>query len=278
MERKLNTQPTILITGSSAGVGKATAKHFQSKGWNVIATMRTPEKEVELTQLENILVTYLDVLDTASIASAIAVGIEKFGRIDVLLNNAGYGALGPLEVFDMDGIRRQFDTNVIGLLSVTKAVVPHFRDNHNGTIINISSMGGKVTLPLGTLYHGTKFAVEGLSEALYYEMETIGVKVKIVEPGAIKTDFMGRSFDFRNDESLSEYQNLVQKLFAASFVFSEPEEVAEVIWNAATDGSNTLRYIVGDDARKHISSRKVLDDQAFIDGMKIHLGLKYEES
>ena len=279
MEKNTNTQQTILITGSSAGVGKATVRYFLSKGWNVIATMRNPEKEVELTQLKNVLVTRLDVLDTNSIASAVAAGIAKFGRIDVLLNNAGYGTLGPLEVFDMEGIRRQFDTNVIGLLAVTKAVLPHFRVNHSGTIVNISSMGGKVTLPLGALYHGTKFAVEGLSEALHYEMEAIGVKVKIVEPGAIKIDFMGRSFDIRNDKSLSEYQDLEKKLFAAPFVFSEPEDVAEVIWNAVTDGSDTLRYIVGDDAREYLTNRKCLDDETFIDGLKSHLlGLKRVKS
>lgn len=204
---------SILITGASTGIGKATAMLFHDKGWNVIATMRTPEKETELTGIDNILVTKLDVTNSASIKTAIAEGIERFGNIDVLVNNAGYGAYGPLEAFPMESIRRQFDTNVIGLLEVTKAVLPHFRTQKSGVIVNISSIGGKMTFPLGTLYHGTKFAVEGLSEALHYELESIGAKVKIVEPGAIATDFAGRSFDFTNDESLIEYQDTVQKLW-----------------------------------------------------------------
>lgn len=143
----------------------------------------------------------------------------------------------------MENIRRQFDTNVIGLLETTKAVLPHFRVQKSGIIVNISSIGGKMTFPLGTLYHGTKFAEEGLSEALHYEMASIGVKVKIVEPGIIATDYAGRSFDFANDESMVEYQGVVQNLmegFAKSaFEPSPPSVVADVIWTAVRD--RTLR-------------------------------------
>src|SRR5262249_51783053 len=202
---------TILITGASSGIGKATAKYFQQKGWNVVATMRTPEKEQELTSLDRVLVVRLDVQDAASIGRAVKAGIERFRKIDVLLNNAGYGAFGPLEATPMEKIRRQFDVNLIGLLETTKALLPHFRANRDGVIINISSIGGRMTFPLGTLYRGTKFAVEGVSEALSFEMAAIGVRVKIVEPGAIKTDFGGRSFDFNSDESLVEYQEYVAK-------------------------------------------------------------------
>ena len=268
---------TILITGASRGIGNATAIFFQKKGWNVVATMRTPEKEEELTTLENILVTKLDVTDSASIQSAVQAGIEKFGRIDVLLNNAGYGAYGPLEAFPMENIRRQFDTNVIGLLETTKAVLPHFRENKSGTIVNISSIGGKMTFPLGTLYHGTKFAVEGISEALHYELEAFGVKVKIVEPGAIATDFGGRSFDFTNDESIVEYQGTVRAVLAAiENLFADPSPAslcAEVIWNAVTDGTDTLRYTAGEDAKEFMANRKQLDDATFIGGIKQQLGL-----
>lgn len=155
--------PTILVTGASSGIGKATAKLFNNNAWNIIATMRSPDNEEELTTLDKVLITRLDVTEQASIEAAVNVGIEHFGKIDVLLNNAGYGAYGPLEVFDMEKIKRQFDTNVIGLLATTKSLLPHFRDNKCGTIVNISSIGGQMTFPLGTLYHGTKFAVEGLS-------------------------------------------------------------------------------------------------------------------
>ncbi|MEM9117392.1 MAG: SDR family oxidoreductase [Cyanobacteria bacterium P01_F01_bin.56] len=268
---------TILITGASSGIGKETAKFFQAKNWNVIATMRTPEKEEELTQLDNILVTRLDVTDSGSIEAAVAAGIQTFGRIDVLLNNAGYGAYGPLEAFPMENIRRQFDTNVIGLLETTKAVLPHFRAHQAGTIVNISSIGGQMTFPLGTLYHGTKFAVEGLSESLHYELEAFGVKVKIVEPGMIRTDFGGRSFDFVNNETMAEYQGTVQKLFAhlgnLGDNISEPDVVAEVIWTAVTDGTNTLRYRAGNDAIAWLDHRKAQDDEQFIGTMKQQLGL-----
>ena len=268
---------TILITGASSGIGKETAKFFQAKGWNVIATMRTPGKEEELTQLDNILITRLDVTDSSSINTSIAKGIEKFGRIDVLLNNAGYGAYGPLEAFPMENIRRQFDTNVMGLIETTKAVLPHFRANKAGTIVNISSIGGQMTFPLGTLYHGTKFAVEGLSEALHYELEPFGVKVKIVEPGMIRTDFGSRSFDFVNDETIEEYQGIVQKLFAhwsgIGESASEPSVVAEVIWTAVTDGTATLRYRAGNDAVKLLDHRKAQDDEFFIGNMKKQIGL-----
>ncbi|MFN5458491.1 MAG: SDR family oxidoreductase [Bacteroidota bacterium] len=244
---------TILITGASSGIGKESAKFFQSKGWNVIATMRNPDNENELKQLKNVLVTKLDVLDLTSIENAIKEGIQKFNKVDVLLNNAGYGAYGPLESFPRERILRQFNTNVIGLLDVTRAILPHFRKNKSGMIINVSSMGGKMTFPLGSLYHGTKFAVEGISESLRYEVEQFGGKVKIVEPGAIATDFAGRSFDFNHDENLKEYQNIVDKItsvFPQMIKNASPiSVVTKVIYEAATDGKNKLRYTAGKDAK-----------------------------
>jgi NADP-dependent 3-hydroxy acid dehydrogenase YdfG len=268
---------TILITGASSGIGAATAKLFHSKGWNVIATMRAPEKETELTTLDNTLVTKLDVLDIHSIENAVEEGIRQFGKIDVLLNNAGYAAYGPLESFSREKIVRQFNTNVIGLIDVTKALLPHFRRTKSGVIINISSIAGKMTFPLGALYHGSKFAVEGISESLSYEVEQFGGKVKIIEPGAIATDFTSRSFDFSNDESLSEYQGLVQKIMTilpATFEHASPASlVADVIYNAATDGTNQLRYTAGEDAKAIITSRQELDDLSFIGGMKSQFGI-----
>ncbi|WP_245222700.1 SDR family oxidoreductase [Ruegeria sp. HKCCSP351] len=203
---------TILITGASSGIGEATARHFQANGWSVVATMRNPDNASDLAGLENVHVAQLDVTDPSSIAEAVAAGIDRFGKIDVLLNNAGYGAYGALEAFSMERIRRQFDTNVIGLMEVTKAVLPHMRANRTGTIINISSIGGQITLPLGTLYHGTKFAVEGLSEALHYELEPLGIYVRIVEPGMIKTNFGGSSFDFAMDEDLADYAPMAEAM------------------------------------------------------------------
>ena len=268
---------TLLITGASSGIGKATARHFHAKGWNVIATMRKPEQETELNQLPGVLVTRLDVQDTDSIAKSVQAGIERFGRIDVLVNNAGYGAYGPLEATPLARIRNQFDVNVIGLFATTQAVLPHFRRQGDGVIVNISSVGGKITFPLGSLYHGTKFAVEGLSEALGYEMSAIGVRVKIVEPGMIKTDFAGRSFEFNNEPALTEYQPVVQAVFTAlgpmAEMASPPEMVAEVIFQAATDGSQQMRYEVGPDAVQLLAARRAADDATFIGGMKGNFGL-----
>lgn len=268
---------TIFITGASSGLGKETAKLFQSKGWNVIATMRTPEKETELTTLDNVLVTQLDVLDVNTIEKAVNEGIKKFGKIDVLVNNAGYGAYGTLESFSRERIIRQFNTNVIGLLDVTKALLPHFRKNKDGIIINVSSIGGKITFPLGALYHGTKFAVEGISESLSYEVAEFGGKVKIIEPGSIATDFASRSLDFSNDESLKEYQPMVGKVMGAMPAFyqnaSSGAAIADVIYEAATDGTDQLRYAAGEDAKVFIGNRRQSDDDVFIAGIKTQFGL-----
>jgi len=269
---------TILITGSSTGIGKATATHFHDQGWNVIATMRIPEKEEDLVGLDNVLITKLDVLDLDSIDQSIQKGIEAFGKIDVLVNNAGYGAYGPLEAFPRENIIRQFHTNVIGLLDVTRAILAHFRSNQSGVIINISSMGGIITFPLGSLYHGTKFAVEGISESLSYEAEQIGVKVKIVEPGVIATDFTGRSFDFQTDPEMTEYHAITNAFIQAMSGDAVPQPspaslVAEVIYQAATDDSTKLRYVAGEDAHQYIGARQTVGDEAFIQNMKDQLQL-----
>jgi NADP-dependent 3-hydroxy acid dehydrogenase YdfG len=265
---------TILITGASSGIGKATAIHFQQQGWNVIATMRTPEKETELNKLEYVQLERLDVLDLESINQAIKNGISSFGKIDAIVNNAGYGAYGPLESFPRENIIKQFNTNVIGLMDVTKAIIPHFRANKDGVIVNISSIGGQMTFALGSLYHGTKFAVEGISESLHYEMKEIGVKVKIVEPGMIATDFGGRSFDFQGG-NIAEYQPIIKALMKQwqdpNNKVSPPSLVAEVIYDSVTDGTNQLRYRAGDDASYLLDSRKKMTDEEFFEMMNHQL-------
>lgn len=265
---------TILITGASSGIGKATAIHFQQHGWNVLATMRSPEKETELNTFENVHLEMLDVLNVSSIQQAIKNGIAKFGKIDALVNNAGYGAYGPLESFPRENIIRQFNTNVIGLMDVTKAILPHFRQNKDGVIVNISSIGGQMTFALGSLYHGTKFAVEGISESLHYEMKEIGVKVKIVEPGFIATDFGSRSFDFQAG-NIEDYQPLIGALMKQwqnpNNTVSPPSLVAEVIFNAVTDGTNQLRYRAGEDANSLLDRRKKMTDEDFFAMMNTQL-------
>ena len=266
---------TIVITGASSGIGKATAIHFQKQGWNVIATMRTPEKETELNTLDNVRLEKFDVLDLESIHTAIQNGIKTYGKIDALVNNAGYGAYGPLETFPRENIIKQFNTNVIGLMDVTKAIIPHFRANKDGVIVNISSIGGQMTFALGSLYHGTKFAVEGISESLHYEMAAIGVKVKIVEPGIIATDFGGRSFDFQAGE-IADYQAIIGALMKQ---WQNPENtsspaslVAEVIYNAVNDGTDQLRYRAGDDANVLLDNRKKMSDSDFFEMINNQMG------
>jgi NAD(P)-dependent dehydrogenase (short-subunit alcohol dehydrogenase family) len=267
----------ILITGASSGIGKATAGLFHERGWNVVATMREPEREADLRGLDNVLVTRLDVTDTRSIQAAVAAAIDRFERIDVLLNNAGYGAYGPLEATPSETIRRQFDTNVIGLLEVTKALLPHFRANRAGTIVNISSIGGRMAFPLGSLYHGTKWAVEGLSEALTFELDAIGARMKIVEPGLIATDFGGRSLELSSDESMDEYEGMLDALFAGMSPdagrYYPPTVVAEVIYQAATDGTDRLRYAGDEAARAMIAQREATDSETFLSGIKAQFGL-----
>ena len=258
---------TVLITGSSTGIGKATAKHFCDQGWNVIATMRAPGKETELKDGGNVMLVKLDVTDPASIQAAVDAGIRRFGRIDAVVNNAGYALSGTFESTSLDQIRRQFETNVFGLMEVARQMLPHFRANKAGTIINVASMGGRLTFPLYSVYHATKWAVDGFSESLQFELRPLGIRVKIVEPGAIKTDFYDRSADVAHNRELSEYNELVDKatrrMNKAGEKGASPAIVAKAIYRAATDGSWKLRYPVGADARSMLSMRRLLPDAAY---------------
>jgi NAD(P)-dependent dehydrogenase (short-subunit alcohol dehydrogenase family) len=268
---------TVVITGSSSGLGRATAKLFQANGWNVVATMRTPEAETELTGLDRTLVTRLDLRDTASIGTAVDAGRERFGRIDALVNNAGYGAYGPLEVTPLDKIRRQFEVNVIGLLETTKAVLPHLRAQKDGVVVNVSSIGGRVAFPLGALYHGSKFAVEGISESLAYELGALGIRVKIIEPGGMSTDFGGRSLDVSTDPAIGEYGPILRSTLDTFGPMlangSTPEAVAEVVYAAATDGTSRLRYAAGADVEQVLTARRDTDDDTFFAGIRSQFGL-----
>jgi NAD(P)-dependent dehydrogenase (short-subunit alcohol dehydrogenase family) len=259
---------TVLITGSSSGIGRATVKYFAARGWQVAATMRTPAKETELGQLPNVKLFPLDVLDEASIAQAVADTIRTFGSLDVVVNNAGYGAVGAFEAASPEQVKRQFDTNVFGVMNVVRAVLPHFRQQRRGHLINVASMGGRITFPLYSLYHGTKWAVEGFSEALQFELEQFGIRVKIIEPGAIKTDFYDRSMDLFKKEGLNDYDNYQALTFPnmqqAGADAPGPEVVARTIFRAATDGSRKLRYPVGSNAPLLLFLRRLLGDTWFM--------------
>lgn len=253
---------TILITGASSGIGKASAKVFAEKGWNVVATMRTPELETELVHQDNILLTTLDVLKPDTIQNAIEQAISRFGQIDVLLNNAGYGTMGLFEAASFEQIERQFDVNVFGLMRVTKAVLPQMRSQGGGLILNISSLGGLVSLPIMSLYNATKFAIEGFSESLSYELASQNIRVKLIEPGMVDTEF-SKSMETLVDPSLTSYQafseGMMQSIgqLADPQKSSTPQSVAAAIYEAAIDQSDQLRYPVGQDAHEMIQLRSL---------------------
>ena len=271
----MSPSKTILITGASIGIGRATAELFQSRGWNVVATMRKPDAGKDLVALPNVLVTKLDVTDQSSIDAAISAAIARFGSIDVLVNNAGYGLYGILEATSIDQIRQQFETNVIGLLATTKAVIPHFRRQHSGVIVNIGSIAGRISLPTGAPYNGTKFAVEGISEALLYEMRAIGVRVKLVEPGVIKTNF-GAAMSFVNDDSIPEYQPRRQwPPHRPCAVYRQRRRAiarrrSHLPRRHRSD--DQLRFLVGKDAEHLINLRNSLDDNEFLPALAAHFG------
>lgn len=256
---------TVLITGSSSGIGKATAEYFQERGWNVAATMRSPEKATGWKKTANLFFVRLDVTETQSIEQSIKETIDRFGSIDAVVNNAGYGLVGPFEASTQEQIDRQFSTNVFGVMNVVRTILPYFRERKDGIIINVTSMGGRITFPLYSLYHATKWAVEGFSESLQYELRPFNIKVKIIEPGPIKTDFYDRSMDIMSRSDLDAYDDFVARAMPNMQKSGEtapgPEIVAKVIYRAATDGKWKMRYPAN--AAMILSLRKALPDKAF---------------
>ncbi|NIG54536.1 SDR family oxidoreductase [Chitinophaga sp. Cy-1792] len=240
---------TVFITGASTGLGKASARLFQSIGWNVIATMRNPQYETELTALENVSVLKLDVTDPEQIKETVAAAISMH-TIDLVLNNAGYGLIGVLEALSDEQITRQLNTNLLGVIRLTKGFIPYFRERKAGMFINITSMFGLAGYPTCSVYAATKFAVDGFSESLAYELAHFGVKVKIVAPGGIQTDFAGRSMDGGLHGAYTELADKVAAGYSEENIsrFSTAEAVAAVIYAAATDNKNQLRYFAGEDA------------------------------
>ena len=276
-KNKKKMKKTMMITGASSGFGRATANLFHQKGWNVIATMRSPEKETELSKLDGLLLLALDVTDTKTIDAAIRTGLDRFGRIDVLVNNAGHGSIGALESATEQQIRQQFAVNVFGVIDVTKAVLPVMRQQGSGIIINVSSIGGRVTFPFSSLYHATKFAVEGLTESLQYELNPLGIRLKIVEPGGYKTEFTGRSMSWFDADGGEGYKTRLEKFsgLLVNWPLSENiGEVAEAIYEAATDGTEKSRYPVGRDAAPILQARQQMDDVAFKKMMAGQLGIE----
>jgi NAD(P)-dependent dehydrogenase (short-subunit alcohol dehydrogenase family) len=261
---------TILITGASSGIGKAVATVFADKGWNVVATMRNPAAGADLATRENVLVTRLDVQDADSIAAAIAAGIERFGGIDILFNNAGYNASGVFEQIPAETVRDIFEVNLFGVIDATRAILPHFRARKSGVIVNVSSAVGLVTLPLSSLYNATKFALEGFSESLSYELLAQNIVVKLIEPGLVQTNLAaGWLEQFTAPTTIPDYQEYVSgmvRTFSGLVEGDVPDAatVAETIFEAATDGTTRLRYIVTEGAEQMTRARYDLPEEEYI--------------
>ncbi len=253
---------TILITGASSGIGRATAKFFAEKGWNVAASMRAPEEETELKKIEGIRVYKLDVTKEEDIRSIIPSVLKDFSRLDVLLNNAGYGAVGPLEKSTDREVRQQFEVNVFGVISLTREAIPVFRKQGNGLIINVSSVVGRLTVPLYTMYSSSKWALEGFSEALQYELKQFNIGVKLIEPASTKTDFHKRSLNVFKNEKIEGYDDLEETVLTGmkkrNKKASEPEVVAKTIYKAATDGKEKLRYAPDKQSRMILTARSLV--------------------
>jgi len=266
---------TVLITGTSSGIGESAAHIFHKRGWNVIATMRKPGGSA-LAQLDNVLVSRLDVTDPESITTSIAGGIERFGTIDVLINNAGFGMMGPLEASSEALMQQIFDVNVFGLIRVTKAILPHMRKNRKGRIVNVSSIVGRSCFPYQTLYHATKHAVEGLTEGSQYELAPFGIDVKLVEPGGVATKFV-ENISLTGDNGIDDYKPGLETYLAGvqSMMdgLSSSESIAEVVYQATVDESDRLRFLAGADAEQVIGARKQMSDRAFYEMMSKQFGL-----
>jgi NAD(P)-dependent dehydrogenase (short-subunit alcohol dehydrogenase family) len=272
MENKnMSANKVAIVTGSATGIGYETALHLAKNGFSTYATMRNLQKAKEIKETADaeslpLDVIQLDVTDNVSITQAIDTVISQSRRIDVLVNNAGYGLIGSIEDMSIEELKAQYETNVFGIFRVTKAVLPHMRKQHGGSIINISSIAGRIALPLYSAYVSTKFAIEGLSESMAYELEPFGIKVAIIEPGAIKTNFR-REQAAKGSSEDSPYSSLMQSPSKAIEEMLKhrlyPEEVAKTVIQAIENPKPKLRYVVGKDAEELIELRRKSSDEDF---------------
>ena len=266
----MSDRRTVLITGASSGIGLAAAREFHARGWNVVATMRAPDRAPEAitdllaTDPDALLVARLDVTDAASIREAWSAGAERFGRIDAVVNNAGFAVTGPLSSISDAQVRLQFDTNVVGLIDVCRVAVAHFDSAGGGSIINVASMGGRITFPLYSIYHASKWAVEGFSESLQHEARAAGIRVRIIEPGPVATEFYGASMQEGSLPAASgDAQRALANMRDAGTRGVSPERVARVIVRAAQSRSGRLRWPTDPTARILLGLRRILPDRAF---------------
>lgn len=274
-----------LVTGSSSGIGLETALHLARNGFYTYASMRNLEKSTKIIEIANrenlpLQIIRLDVNNDESVKKAIDKIVQEKDRIDVLVNNAGYGLFGSVEDLTIEEIKAQFETNFFGVIRVTQQVLPIMRMRNNGSdggaIVNISSVGGRMSVPFLSAYNSTKFALEGLSESLAYELEPFGIRVVIIEPGFIRTNIMNSGVLAKKAlDTNSPYFSFTQKLanhfnsmINNTSTSTPPTEVAKTILNAITSGNPKLRYTVGNDADITIQAKRDMSDEAFMEMIK----------
>jgi NAD(P)-dependent dehydrogenase (short-subunit alcohol dehydrogenase family) len=278
------TDHVAVVTGSSSGIGFEIALTLARNGFQTYATMRNLAKSENIKSIaskENlpIHIEQLDVIDNNSVTNAIQAIVSKADRIDVLVNNAGYALTGAFEDLAIEEIKAQYETNFFGLIRTTQAVLPIMRKQKSGTIVNISSGAGRFGYPTGSAYVSTKFAVEGLSESMAYELEPLGIKVILVEPGVIKTNIAnGMVIAKKSQNSNSPYSQIMQKM-STSFEHmlengSSPDLVAKVVLQAVTSENPSLRYLAGKDVEMWVEAKRNMSDDEFYKMMKQSFNFK----
>ncbi|WP_213804429.1 SDR family oxidoreductase [Granulicella sp. dw_53] len=276
----METNKTIFITGTSSGLGKLTAIHFAKQGWNVAATMRSPERETELTAYKNIQIFKLDVTDPEQVKTAAAQAIAAFHRIDVVVNNAGIGSYGPLEFAAEGTIDHQFEVNVRGPIHVIRAFLPHFRANKGGMFVNISSfMGVTTAVPTGSLYNMSKFALEGLTEGLYYELKPLNIELRLIEQGGSKGNNFTSSVVWNANEEVKDYDALTEKvrsLFKAAAAdqsrLDDPQDIVDEIYAVATGKNRQFRTLVGDAGKGLMALRSKMPIEQYLETIAAQFG------
>jgi NAD(P)-dependent dehydrogenase (short-subunit alcohol dehydrogenase family) len=276
----IDNEKVALVTGSSRGIGFVTSITLARNGFLTYASMRNLDKEKEIRVVRDkekipLKTIQLDVTDSTSVNNAIKSIMEQSGRIDVLVNNAGYGLVGAFEELSIEEIKQQYETNLFGVIRVTQAVLPIMRKQKSGIIVNMSSGAGRFGYPNGSAYVSTKFALEGLSESVAYEVEPFGIKIVLVEPGFVRTNFSSVVAK-KSQSTNSQYSKMTEKMAASidqmKVKSSSPELVANIVLEIVTNKNPNLRYLAGKDVEQWMEQKKHMTDREFFSMIKQSLG------
>ena len=273
----MKSKRTVLVTGCSSGIGLATCHVLSRNNFMTYGTVRNLSKAKKIQDLINrenlsLKILRLDVNDNQSIKLAVKKILTDTGRIDVLINNAGYGMFGPVEEITTQEVKKQFETNFFGTIRLIKAIVPIMRKQGNGTIVNISSMVGRFGVPLNSAYVSSKFAVEGLSESISFELEEFGIRVIVIEPGVVKSDFF-RNVKVKGMNLESPYHKLMERRVnfldkAMKNSLTSSYDVADTILDALNSKDPKFRYVIGNDATNSLRMRNSLSDRKFMEWIR----------